>query len=617
MAQSRPSTPVGIWGTDRDEANQTVLSSSAPAGTGIRRTTPIYQNYSQAHTSITGGMPNSRLMSEDPGTDNLNDVYARALEADNAYGVADNEALSGWVTDTQRGQENVNPILPSVSFPFQRPGSPESIEQVQSTDFTDDNPADLALGSDDVALRVRDVRRGSATPQSSHAPLPQAAAYESVQDMGPRRGTVHFDVQDRLEHAHLSPARSPTPYPAAASISPDDESQLESTISAIVEHYQTYHETHGSAGTPPEISLPPAPPSTPVLQSQGMFAVPSVPQNGYYLSSSPPTLSTGLLLNGAGTGAHQHESTLPLAVPPNGQNQLNLDNLEAGRQYAVTVVATRHGNGGTSADPPTTMPVGLQDRSERSRVGGPVREPAVSSQASLGSGAGVESSLLEIRDALRNRMSTATATSDWATTQGSNTQRNSIVPDGELPVFSSSSGVDLASTWDPLSMRNRQVQELNREASELRQAAGLLGNEAANSDGSQGSERYSSPQPAAQFATNGASRGRPLNTQHITSYLSTDSSQAINGAVVPYGSPLRFVRNYFTPSETLVEMSSNTDRRSQDGNVSGSGNSNSGSPSRNNRTGEPTTVLTIFHFTNASSRHCNYLARRYRREKPC
>lgn len=101
----------------------------------VRRTTPVYKRFDQAHASITGSTNRFRFPSSNAGPDFLNDVYTRAVQKEPIPSVMPNV---GAVSPS-----NIEP----VEFPLQQTLSPQN-EEHMDVRAGDNNPAGFPSNAD-------------------------------------------------------------------------------------------------------------------------------------------------------------------------------------------------------------------------------------------------------------------------------------------------------------------------------------------------------------------------------------------------------------------------------------------------------------------------------------
>lgn len=524
-------------------------STSEPAPVPIRRTTPIYQEFGQAYTSITGDIASPRLTSPTPGTDSLNNVYASAMAESssgsrpqqNSRSMNASQATSSaqpLVTETQR---------PAVVFPFQRGGSPDNDDHMRPI-FGDNNPAGLLIGSDDVPLTpypvLRDVRRGSAIPRSSPMPVPSTVAYESAEEFPSLRPSVTFQPQGSPHQMRsrdpVRRSRSPYPQARADDVADDESTGLNNTVASIYDRYGT-----ADALVAP---LPRATPFSTMTHNR------LIGQDSETSSSSSSDQIGGPVLP-ITTALNAQDWPLPSSpappLPPNS-SPVAASSRDGG------VWSTSTGTYGSTRN--LLNPTGLN---MSANLPGTLH----------GNGAHLDANgLIHVVDALRFHQSVATnATTNeeddaaWETTQGTNTQRNSAVRDGDSLAFSSSPGAQSVSLWDPLSTtRDRQVDDLDREFNQLRRYRLVNGNglnEAAQNGNAQGYEATSSPQQSDRTTSSSTPISPILRPETLTidSAIRQPSSppRVRDSSIAGNHTPLTNRRNRITPS-TLVEMSSDT-----------------------------------------------------------
>ncbi|KPI38719.1 uncharacterized protein AB675_5807 [Cyphellophora attinorum] len=317
---------------------------------------------------------------------------------------------------------------PTPRMPFQQPESPDSLEHDFPGEVVD-NPAGLRLGTNDVALR---------------------STWSSIR-------------------------QSPATQAHRATYVPSEESS-------------------GLGGAARTIHVSPEATRSPLRS------------NGHRISSSPPSYgSTRDLLGRSGAnGLSLQEATLPLVPVTNGHRQLTGSTL--GEDFAVHTLEPSHRrqNGVTSNELGAyPFPVATSDSIGRFNPStfpvayGPVRQPSGGATDTASDDEDVDRSLLETDHARNSHTGTngfPTREEDeaWETTQGTDTQRNSTVPDGSIPAFGSDLAGGRATVWSPLAPSN---QNLGSEITRLRSANNLHNNESAHTEILQGSRDFS-PLPA-------------------------------------------------------------------------------------------------------------------------
>lgn len=555
-----------------DDQESAPQSSVQNQGSGVRRTTPIYQHFDQAYTSITGGTSGLRVASP-PGTDSLNNVYARAMAAD--------EAAASYFGDAP------------VQFPFQGSTSSENIDQDIAED-TGDNPAGMNIESNDVALRpiLRSVPRSSVTYSVS---LPREPS-----------DLTFLDAAEAFRsRAPSTPVRAPTPFPGSTSAS----SGIDSTIAAIVGQYGDAEEASDlavdatgvrdssssiderpvvaapsnaevlvhprqrrnvpAAGPPPAWPLPIEPLSVPI----------AVGGNIARFSSSPPTYGTTTAL--LDQGQHTVSRTIALRHDLDVPRTSSLYSSEADEIIALrgnsTTPFDQIGDPGPSvpSSPRTSSPVRgvmAQPRTydadvathfDQSRARDDHDQPSSSSAVGIAL-TSMDDPIVRYEhnsqdpEMLRVGLDTDDDAA-WETTQGTNTQRNSAVPDGDLAALSSTESLSrqATSTWDPLGARIHGVEEIEREFAELvrTQRANVLGETSANTP--ETSTAIASPREPVQveFSTSLASQEQ-TSMQTPTSRVHGNNNylQSLPGSSLL----LRTPQTTLPISDTIVEMSSDT-----------------------------------------------------------
>ncbi|ETN46308.1 uncharacterized protein HMPREF1541_00492 [Cyphellophora europaea CBS 101466] len=586
-----------------DEGDRDVASPSGIEGqsSGRRHFTPIYENFDQAYTSITGGDPSSQFGTPTPGTESLNNVYASG-----AASVLPSAA-----------DQTAHVASGSVSLPFQRSISPDDDEHMmvgrhaQLEGDRGDNPAGMQLASTDVALQpiMRNVRRGIATPIS---PLQREAS------------SVMFDCDDRgiRDRSSSMPVRAPTPYPDLES---GPHSGNESTIGNIVERYggsddsllptvgsersrPGYSSSSGDTApadatgvgrvyTQPRVrhntALVGAPPSWP-LPSEVSGSSETMGRNVTQLSSSPPTYGTtaGLLnISRQRTSAHG-ESPLdpinPFGPPPRSSSvySSDLDEMLARRGRSTTPFDQIGEPGPAIASSPRPTSPAIQllpqplandfdipSRSNQTEARASIDEPSSSSGIGIAL-TGSEDPIVRFEQgdrtstAFEEAIDTNDADDDaaWSTTQeGTNTQRNSAVPYVDLANATSSSslGRQVVSAWDPLALRNEDegTYRENAELVHLRRH-NTLGEvqtiipESSAEIASPRQRRQTGPRTSTSLALSGSEQTITPTLHNIGQNSGTLYQPTIPGNTLL----LRTPRIISHPSETIVDMSATSSR---------------------------------------------------------
>lgn len=593
-----------------EDSNTTANPRFQSPGQGVRRTTPIYQHFDQAYAGVMGGHASPRVTSP-PGTESLNNVYTRAMVEDDDRGRDDHYLPSAGMLNTRRNSRRLQigrgPTTPGLTMPFQRSDSPDNEDHMLSHDSPNasdagNNPAGLPLGPNDVPLQprpvLRNVQRGSITPITSPAPQPSSVTFDTTESSGRSPTTISFQEPEspRRDHRSGRPPRARTPYPFGRrrTLSPGGSNDADSTIGAIVDNYATddtrdvlppvappsYPESQGPAGgTPLRPVLPPVttgalgpPPAWPLPVPSIAPLVDGIYRNGLDLSSSPPTYdaTTALL------GNHDFSNVMipDLGRFPSFQNDRSL--VVGGMSPAA-----QHNNTPVQQDENTLSTIDnaqlLQHVTERllqhehDEAAPAVQEPHpddVAEEPESSSSSSTEpvfagNSLLRVRDALRNRDSAASGNNmngeddaAWETTQGTNTQRNSAVPEGDLPDYPSNSSLraNNPSAWDPLAVRRHQTQEAVDDFARIMQGR-RIERFGTNEEGlAQGCEQSSSPEePTEPSITQQAATSR---TSTSSPFFSSPSPQRVRPTSHFRPSPLKSHTDHITPSATLVEMSS-------------------------------------------------------------
>jgi hypothetical protein len=484
---SQGTTSQGANGDSGQNGNTQHSPESNDHGTSrlpVRRTTPIYPTFGQAHTSITGGMTSARFDSE-PGTDSLNNVYARAMN-DEAMGPSTSSATASETPDVQAiGGPVQTPDMPAVGapvrFPFQRSTSPETNDHMNPQD-AGDNPAGIRIQSSDVALQpiLRHVPRSSITYSTNLPREPSSLAFEEAD----RR------VRDRDS---IVPLRSPTPYPARRSSSFDsfldkygdpDDSVLEEQSSesgADAGDFRVHPRQRRNTtaiGAPPAWPLP-AEPSTQQTEST---AVLSSPQGMY------DTTSNLLRLRERRASSH-FEHLQGLSERDRARNSSiyssEIDEIIARRANSRTPFNQIGDPGPAMASSPQSssaqagshrVPVDVSDTGTHV-VQTQGRDDIFEPSSSSGIGIALTSTndavvRYELPSNVEGLLGVGAHVDDdaaWETTQGSNTQRNSAIQEVDYAAFSSSESLarQATSTWDPLATNMRCLAEAERECAEL------------------------------------------------------------------------------------------------------------------------------------------------------
>lgn len=548
----------------------------------IRRTTPIYQHLDQAYASITGSANGFRFPSSTAGTDSLNDVYTRAMQE---------EPLPSRETSVMPTAGAVSPSNSGpVQLPFQRTLSPDNEDHMNVPDGND-NPAGLPINADDVAL-VPILRNG---PRSSVVLLSSpTGASPSVAFVEDNNG-----LRERSS-SFLTRPRTPVPFPAPA------DSEIDSTVGALVDEYGDndeetdranpaergsqnsssssdeqniiegphigrvfaqphQHHADPTAGLPPSWPLPEEPSTLPA----------GVGANLGHLSSSPPTYGTtaGLLNEDRGSVTALRQGVLhhpiPAALRTSSLYSSEVDEAIARRGRSTTPF-NQIGDPGpaVSSSPRLLLPQpsaveGFPSRLGQTQVFERTDEPSSSS------GIGIAVTSADdpvVAFSNGNDIAEVIETDDaaWETTQGSNTQRNSAVPDVELafPSSSSSLGDRATSGWDPLSaVRRAQFDEVEREFAGLVQAQRMndLGGIATSTP--EHSAEIASPQEPEQarpptFIASPDS-GQPITQTHIpqTHNNTQQSSRSAAGCTPFVRTPLA----QMAMPQNIVEMTSDAD----------------------------------------------------------
>jgi hypothetical protein len=557
--------------------NSPVPSSNPGAIQPVRRTTPIYQNYTQAYTSITGGSTGFRSDSQ-PGTDSLNNVYARAMR--------ESATRSSRSLSSPSQLTSSYPIGGAVQLPFMRGETPED-------DDNSDNPAGMAMQSNDVPLQpiLRTVPRPAVIYSTSIPREPSPIAFREA------------DLSGR-DRALSSPLRAPTPYPGTTSSS----MAIDPSVAAIIAQY-------GDADSNEELPTTPTPgraaagvradqEGTPTVAGPApAWPLPTEPStltgnadtHAAPLSSSPPTYGATMdLLNPRQRAASIYRPQI-LKLPEmarqrtTGRYSSEMDETLA-RCGRSTTPFNQIGEPGPAVEssPRSLSPAAdvlpqsrtyAADAFDRSYEARDVIEDAApSSSSAIGIAMSSDDDGViryqqpaNITELLRSRRELDDDAA-WETTQGSNTQRNSAVPDVDAEDYSSNESINRGpiSTWDPLANRREEaIVETEREFAALVRAQNSSGLGKVQPGTPEHSIIASLQEPGVVAATNSAfSAEQTLTTTptsrrcvlHNNHYQQSAQSTSLQITTTPaYGVRAQRRTQYqssLPPSDTIVNMSS-------------------------------------------------------------
>jgi hypothetical protein len=523
-------------------------------GQPVRRTTPIYQNYGEAYTSITGGTTGSGFQCSTPNTDSLNNVYARAMAADLQAAQASDNPIMSTDSSMQRNvrvdRQNIASaatVRTPVVFPFEHmPVEDDEYMRVETPDsLLGDNPAGMHITSEDLPLRpvLQNVHRGSVTTVST--PLHEPSIGRLDQDVSGTRiqaASVPFRNQQR-----------DSSYPALTS----DSSVVGSTVEDIFDQYATTQpspvpiqdqvwnlrriSTQESLYAISEADISNEDNSSGleriVADGDRAEARPIErrlrPVRAYRdlsrLSTSLPTYgATSDLLGIAASRAYERGES-----PSHGPNPFR-SSIAAGVERDLDDTSSQHSDDLEMVARPRSRRMMLTEAGTHGTDSSPAVFRGEEDFADYPIGLAVSSSDFDGLKINRQYQDSATLASEandeddgaWETTQGSRTQRNSAVPDVDLPKMPSNTSLarQATSTWDPLSLRRANMQEHEREWHELVQPATTNVRSDANLEGA----TYGSAPESSIARRPISSHNLPSGLEQFTTHTTLSSTSNIN-----------------------------------------------------------------------------------------